>query len=124
MRTPVRKSANEQQTLSQTAEGQTNNEASQKKRLPSLFSRQLKHERKLLLKSILRIEILIVIVLEILSLYWGGVVSRLPNQRLLTVALVDFDGGEVGRALTQFGTIHGNVTNSRDPTAPTDATNG
>ena len=56
------------------------------------------------MKSIARTEILlIVIVLGILSLYWGGLASLLPNQKVLTVALVDFDGSEVDRALTQFG---------------------
>jgi hypothetical protein len=57
-----------------------------------------------LLKSILIIEaLLVVIVLGILSIYWGGLASLLPNQKVLTVAIVDFDGQEVGNAFTQFG---------------------
>jgi len=76
----------------------------QNQKLPSLFSPQLKKERRLLFKTIIKVEVLlIVIVLGILSLYWGGLASLLPNQRVLTVAMVDFDGGEIGNALTQFG---------------------
>jgi len=71
---------------------------------PSLFAPQLKQERKFLIKSIARIEILmLVIVLGILSIYWGGLASMLPNEDVLTVAVVDFDGQEVGKALSQFG---------------------
>ena len=44
-----------------------------------------------------------VIILGILSLYWGGLASLLPNQRVLTISIVDFDGQEVGNALTRFG---------------------
>ena len=77
----------------------------QHKKLPSIFSLQLKEDRKILLKSILRIEgLLFIIVLGILSIYWGGLASLLPNQKVLTIAIVDFDGQEVGSALTQFGT--------------------
>lgn len=72
--------------------------------LPSLLSPQLKKERNLLVKSIPQIELLfIVIVLGILSLYWGDLASFLPDQKFPTVALVGFDGGEVSKALTQFG---------------------
>jgi hypothetical protein len=75
-------------------------------KLPSIFSPQLKQDRILLLRSILKVEVLlVVIVLGILSLYWGGLASLVPNQKVLTVAIVDFDGQEVGNALTQFGTI-------------------
>ena len=71
---------------------------------PSLFAPQLKQERKFLIKSIARVEFLmLVIVLGILSIYWGGLASMLPNEDVLTVAVVDFDGQEVGNALSQFG---------------------
>lgn len=74
------------------------------KKLPSIFSPQLKEDRRMLLKSILRVEaLLVIIVLGILSLYWGGLASLLPNQKVLTIAIVDFDGQEVGNALTKFG---------------------
>jgi hypothetical protein len=74
---------------------------------PSLFSPHLKDERKLLLKSIVRVEVvMVVIILGILSIYWGGLASLLPNQRVLTVAIVDFDQQEVGPAFTQFGNRH------------------
>ena len=73
-------------------------------KLPSIFSPQLKEERRVLLKSILRVEaLLVIIVLGILSIYWGGLASLVPNQKVLTIAIVDFDGQEVGNALTQFG---------------------
>jgi len=76
----------------------------EKKRLPSIFSPQLKQDRIVLLKAIVKVEILlIVIVLGILSLYWGGLASIEPNQRALTVAVVDFDGQEVGNAFATAG---------------------
>lgn len=74
------------------------------KKLPSIFSPQLKEDRRMLLKSILRVEaLLVIIVLGILSIYWGGLASLPPNQKVLTIAIVDFDGQEVGNALTTFG---------------------
>ena len=83
--------------------GQLENQV-QYKKLPSIFSPQLKEDRRMLLKSILRIEaLLVIIVLGILSIYWGGLASLLPNQKVLTIAIVDFDGQEVGNALTRFG---------------------
>jgi len=76
----------------------------EKKKLLSIFSPQLKKDRIILLKAILRIEILLIcVVLGILSLYWGGLASIEPNQRVLTIAVVDFDGQEVGNALTSAG---------------------
>jgi hypothetical protein len=75
----------------------------QHKKLPSIFSPQLKEDRIVLLKSILRVEALLaIVVLGILSIYWGGLASLLPNKKVLTIAIVDFDGQEVGDALTQF----------------------
>jgi len=86
--------------------GQSEKPAPPHKKLPSIFSPQLKKDRIVLLKSIARVEILLVIVvLGILSIYWGGLASIVPNQRVLTVAIVDFDGQEVGNALTQFGIL-------------------
>ena len=75
--------------------------------LLSLFSPHMKNERRLqLIKTILGVElILVAIVLGILSLYWGGLASMLPNQRVLTVAMVDFDGGEIGNTFTQYGNL-------------------
>jgi hypothetical protein len=88
--------------------GQSEKQTPPHKKLPSIFSPQLKKDRIILLKSIMRVEILLVIiVLGILSLYWGGLASIVPNQRVLTVAIVDFDGQEVGNALTQFGILDG-----------------
>ena len=76
----------------------------EKKKLPSIFSPQLKQDRINLLKAVLKVEILlIVIVLGVLSIYWGGLASIEPNQRVLTVAVVDFDGQEVGSAFTSAG---------------------
>jgi hypothetical protein len=73
-------------------------------KLPSIFSPRLKKERLGLMKAMIKVELLLaVIVLGILSIYWGGLASVLPNVRVLTVAVVDFDGQEVGNALTQFG---------------------
>lgn len=84
--------------------GQSEKQTPPHKRLPSIFSPQLKKDRIILLKSIVRVEILLaIVVLGILSIYWGGLASIVPNQRVLTVAIVDFDGQEVGNALTQFG---------------------
>src|SRR5947199_10705619 len=63
-----------------------------KKRLPTVFSPQLKKDRIALLKAIIKIEVLlVVIVLGILSIYWGGLASLRPNTDVLTVAIVDFD---------------------------------
>jgi hypothetical protein len=74
------------------------------RKLPSIFSPHLKKERIDLMKAIIRVEVLlIVIVLGILSIYWGGLASVTPNVGVLTVAVVDFDGQEVGNALTQSG---------------------
>jgi hypothetical protein len=95
----------EQNTPAQTFDQSSQLEQQQpKKKLPSIFSSHLKTERKILFKSILRLEIILVaIVLGILSLYWGGLASLVPNERVLTIAIVDFDGQEVGNAFTQFG---------------------
>ena len=119
------KSPVELESSTTDAEGKHNLDSSRRK-LPSLFSPQLKKERKILLKSILRIEILlIVIVLGILSLYWGGLASLLPNQRVLTVALVDFDGGEVGRTFAKFGMSAPRLTTeTRSSIEATDGTDG
>lgn len=77
-----------------------------KRKLPSIFSPQLKKDRIVLLKAVIKVEILlIVIILGILSLYWGGLASIEPNQRVLTIAVVDFDGQEVGNAFTSAGNI-------------------
>jgi len=74
------------------------------RKLPSIFSPQLKKDRRILIKAILRVEILLIcVVLGILSIYWGGLASIEPNQRVLTVAVVDFDGQEVGNAFTSAG---------------------
>lgn len=81
-------------------------EVTKHKKLPSIFSSHLKKERKDLMKAIVRVELLlVVVVLGILSIYWGGLASVTPNKRVLTVAVVDFDGQEVGNALTQFGIV-------------------
>jgi len=78
----------------------------EKRKLPSIFSPQLKKDRMTLLKAIVKIEILLtVIVLGTLSLYWGGLASIEPNQRVLTIAIVDFDGQEVGNAFTSAGIL-------------------
>jgi hypothetical protein len=76
----------------------------EKKKLPSILSPELKKDRMHLLKSLLRIEaLLVVIILGILSIYWAGLASIEPNVRVLTVAIVDFDGQEVGHAFTAAG---------------------
>jgi hypothetical protein len=79
-------------------------QSQREKKLPSIFSPQLKKDRRILIKAILRVEILLIcVVLGILSIYWGGLASIEPNQRVLTVAVVDFDGQEVGNAFTSAG---------------------
>lgn len=79
-----------------------------KRKLPSIFSPQLKKDRIILLKAVIKVEILLMaIILGILSIYWGGLASIEPNQRVLTVAVVDFDGQEVGNAFTSAGYISG-----------------
>lgn len=74
--------------------------------LPGFYSPYLAKERKIWRKMLLTfIVLLIAIVLGILSLYWGADHSLQFNVPVFTVAIIDFDQGEVGPALQQAGAM-------------------
>lgn len=72
--------------------------------LPGLRSDYMAKERKMWTKMFVTFCVLLVaIVLGILSIYWGADHSLQFNLPVLTVAIIDFDGGEVGSYLQQMG---------------------
>lgn len=72
--------------------------------LPSIGSVHLAKERRAWTKMFLTFVILLVgIVLGILSLYWGADHSLQFNVPVFTVAIIDFDQGEVGPYLQLMG---------------------
>jgi hypothetical protein len=72
--------------------------------LPGFWSPYLAAERKIWTKMFVAfIVLLVAIIMGILSLYWGADHSLQFNMPVLTVALIDFDNGEVGPFLQQMG---------------------
>jgi hypothetical protein len=72
--------------------------------LPGVWSPYLAVERKIWRKMfIIFIVLLVAIVMGILSIYWGAVHSLQYNLPVFTVAIIDFDNGEVGPFLQQRG---------------------
>lgn len=71
--------------------------------LPSIRSPWMAMERKTWTKMFVTFCILLVaIVMGILSIYWGADHSLQFNLPVFTVAVIDFDGGEVGPYLQQM----------------------
>ncbi|KAG0646341.1 Nitrosoguanidine resistance [Hyphodiscus hymeniophilus] len=82
--------------------GPANEKSLMDRALPGIRSPHLAQERKLWRKMfIIFIVLLVTIVLGILSIYWGADHSLQFNVPVFTVAIVDFDQGEVGPALQQ-----------------------
>ena len=89
----------------------TDNEASPCQRapvmdqtLPRLSSPYMAMERKIWRKMFLVFLILLTaIIMGILSIYWGADHSLQYNLPVYTVAIIDFDNGEVGTFLQQMG---------------------
>lgn len=74
--------------------------------LPGIRSKYMATERKAWTKMIVMFLVLLtVIVLGILSLYWGADHSLQFNVPVFTVAVIDFDGGEVGPYLQQMAAM-------------------
>jgi hypothetical protein len=72
--------------------------------LPSLCSPHMAMERKIWRKMLFIFTILLTaIIMGILSIYWGAVHSLQYNLPVFTVAIIDFDNGEVGPFLQQMG---------------------
>lgn len=72
--------------------------------LPAFTSPYLAQERKTWRKMFMVFcTLLVVIVLGVLSLYWGADHSLQFNVPVFTVAIIDFDQGEVGPHLQQMG---------------------
>jgi hypothetical protein len=72
--------------------------------LPGIKSPHLAMERKIWTKMFVTfIVLLVAIVLGILSIYWGADHSLQFNVPVFTVALIDFDNGEVGPFIQQMG---------------------
>lgn len=72
--------------------------------LPGINSPHMVEERKTWRKMILTFIILLVlIVLGILSIYWGADHSLQFNSPVFTTAIIDFDNGEVGPYLQNMG---------------------
>ena len=76
-----------------------------KRALPRLWSPYMRVERQIWRKMfIVFVVLLTTIILGILSIYWGAVHSLQYNLPVFTVAIIDFDNGEVGPFLQQMGT--------------------
>jgi hypothetical protein len=74
--------------------------------LPGLNSPYMEKERKTWRKMLLMFTVLLTVtVMGILSIYWGADHSLQFNLPVFTVAIIDFDGGEVGPALQQAGAM-------------------
>lgn len=72
--------------------------------LPGISSPYMAGERKIWRKMLLTfIVLLVVIVMGILSLYWGADHSLQFNIPVFTTAIIDFDNGEVGPYLQMLG---------------------
>jgi hypothetical protein len=72
--------------------------------LPGFWSPYMAAERKMWRKMfIVFIVLLVAIIMGILSIYWGAVHSLQFNLPVFTVAIIDFDNGEVGPFLQQMG---------------------
>lgn len=65
--------------------------------LPSVWSPSMARERETWTKMVVAFMVLLIaIILGILSIYWGADHSLQFNMPVFTVAVIDFDGGEVG----------------------------
>lgn len=98
-------SANSEQTLEQ-GDGPAHEQETplMDRALPSFSSPYLAKERKAWSKMALTFSVLLVaIVMGILSIYWGADHSLQFNVPVFTVAIIDFDQGEVGPYLQQMG---------------------
>ncbi|KAE8451340.1 hypothetical protein EG329_003969 [Mollisiaceae sp. DMI_Dod_QoI] len=74
--------------------------------LPAINSPYLAKERKIWTKMFVMFCVLLVaIVLGLLSIYWGADHSLQFNLPVFTVAIIDFDQGEVGPYLQQMGAM-------------------
>ncbi len=72
--------------------------------LPSIRSSYMKQERKMWTKMVVMFCVLLVaLILGILSIYWGADHSLQFNIPVFTVAIIDFDGAEVGPFLQNMG---------------------
>lgn len=72
--------------------------------LPSVWSPYLAIERKIWKKMfIVFVVLLTTIIMGILSIYWGAVHSLQYNLPVFTIAIIDFDNGEVGPFLQNMG---------------------
>jgi hypothetical protein len=72
--------------------------------LPGFWSPYMAVERQIWRKMfIVFIVLLVAIIMGILSIYWGAVHSLQFNLPVFTVAIIDFDNGEVGPFLQQMG---------------------
>lgn len=88
----------------QTANNNQQERPLMERALPAFGSPYLAKERKMWSKMSLTFCVLLVaIVLGILSLYWGADHSLQFNLPVFTVAIIDFDQGEVGPYLQQMG---------------------
>jgi len=77
------------------------------KALPGILSQHLKMERKIWTKMFVMFMVLLTaIVLGILSIYWGADHSLQFNAPVISIAIVDFDRGEVGPYLQQMGATY------------------
>lgn len=70
---------------------------------PGFWSPHLKQERKMWAKmSVIFFVLLTVIILGILSIYWGADHSLMFNLDVATIAVIDLDGQEVGPAVQSY----------------------
>ncbi|KAF8557599.1 hypothetical protein OG21DRAFT_1406656 [Imleria badia] len=82
--------------------------------------------RNLWLKiSLLAVALLIFIIWAILSIYWAALGRSVGNIHNLSGYVVDFDGGQIGQAVTQgFSTLHGHEQLSWLVKEPSEFPNG
>ncbi|KAM3087854.1 hypothetical protein ACMFMG_001920 [Clarireedia jacksonii] len=71
--------------------------------LPGILSTHHKEARKLWIKMLVVFFVLLVMtIMGTMSIYWGGDHSLQFNLRVLTIAVVDFDHGEIGDHLKEM----------------------
>jgi hypothetical protein len=97
--------ANSEDTLEQgDGPGNEQERPLMERALPAFASSYLANERKIWTKMAVTFAVLLVaIILGILSIYWGADHSLQFNVPVFTVAIIDFDQGEVGPYLQQMG---------------------
>ncbi|PBP25869.1 MNNG and nitrosoguanidine resistance protein [Diplocarpon rosae] len=97
--------ANSEETLSTDSNGQGNTKVRpyMERALPGIRSPWMATERKMWSKMFITFSVLLIaIIMGILSIYWGADHSLQFNLPVFTVAVIDFDGGEVGPYLQQM----------------------